>query len=112
MQNLFDLPSSRFQDMIEKLPQDWLNYQGIAGKTSFVLHKFVIKVSLVIKKKKTFDRKYFMIENGTQVRTYRQANQDIKSLNKFHEDSVIPSWLYFSTWYLLPSKMFLFYLFV
>lgn len=31
-----------------------------------------------------------MIENGTQVRTFRcTINQDIKSLNKFHEDSVV-----------------------
>lgn len=31
-----------------------------------------------------------MIENGTQVRTYKcTINQDIKSLNKFHEDSVV-----------------------
>ena len=40
--------------MTEKLPQDWLNYQDIVGKknTSFVLHKFVIKVSVMIKKRK------------------------------------------------------------
>lgn len=31
-----------------------------------------------------------MIENGTQVRTYRYTiKQDIKSLDKFHEDSVV-----------------------